>query len=124
MGFNSVAFLLNDMMNEIQRSPKAITYGLAHPPMSDRKEHIDRWHDMVRSVAREEGEPVPNRQCIEMLGTWHADGTKVVAFGGNYYTVLHETYGFSHHTEENKLRIVREMANDLGYTLRKKPEKK
>ena len=33
MGFNTVAFLLNDFMGRIQESPKGVAFLLSHPPM-------------------------------------------------------------------------------------------
>lgn len=35
MGYNSVAFILNESMNDLKRAPNALAYGLSCPPMSD-----------------------------------------------------------------------------------------
>lgn len=83
MGFNTVAFLLNDMMYDLERSPKAVVWGLTHPPMSNNQREQDIWFQSVQQVALENGEPGFSRQALEVLGTFHADYTSFFRAGGN-----------------------------------------
>jgi hypothetical protein len=82
MGFNTVAFLLNDFMHELEKSPRTVAFALAHPPQHGAAAQA-HWRTMVESVAADYGEPVPHSQALEMLPTWHADGHKFIVAGGN-----------------------------------------
>jgi len=81
MGFNTVAFVLNDYMHYLEESPKTVAWLLAHPPMSEREgPHL---HNLLRSLADEFNEPVLHFQALEILPTWHADGFKFLVAGHN-----------------------------------------
>lgn len=81
MGFNTVAFLLNDFMHTLKDSPKSVLFKLAHPPMSeDDKGSLNK---QVDSVARESGERPPHSQALEVLPTFHADEQRFFVAGGN-----------------------------------------
>ena len=56
----------------------------------------------------------------QVVETHHADDTVVVATGGNHGTKLGYVLGYYHHRPEDKLRIVKELAKDLGYNLSKR----
>ena len=79
MGYNTVAFLLNDLMHELERSPKAALFALTHPPYGDGK----GWREQVDLVAAEAGEPRLHSQALEILPTFHADWTQFLVAGGN-----------------------------------------
>ena len=48
-----------------------------------------------------------------MIESHHADNTTLIAVGGNYGTKLGEFWGYSHHTEEAQLRLLKEYADKL-----------
>ena len=52
----------------------------------------------------------------------HSGVTGIYAIGGNYTTRLGTRNYWSHHTNEDKEAIMRELANELGFTLIKKPK--
>lgn len=81
MGFNTVAFLLNDFMHCIEKSPLTVSWALSHPPYS--KQSINSWRDQVDRYADECGEPSLHSQALEVLPTFHADGHKWLFAGGN-----------------------------------------
>lgn len=83
MGFNTAAFLLNDLMYDLEKSPHAVTYGLTHPPLSNDPVDQDLWWESVRITARNHNEPVPPRQALEVQGTFHADFTQFYRAGQN-----------------------------------------
>lgn len=110
MGYNTVVFLLNDFMHELEKSPKAVTYGLCHPPHEAgeaKEEGQRRWRDVVRSVAVKNGEPVPHSQALEVLPTFHADFTQWLAAGGNCLTPL--TFMRYGTTKDGKLTVTLEL---------------
>ena len=55
-----------------------------------------------------------------VIETHHADHTVVVAVGGNYGTVLGHSGGYRHHEESDKVRILKELAAEMGYDIHKK----
>lgn len=95
MGFNTVAFYLNDMSHLIDESPRTAAWLLSHPPHSN----IERWcneryykestkefqafEHYRRSLAKEYNEPVLHSQALEVLPTFHADQTVFLKAGGN-----------------------------------------
>jgi len=81
MGFNTVAFLLNDFMHYIEESPKTVAWLLAHPPMNGGER--ERIHALLLSLADEFNEPVLHFQALQVLPTWHADGFKFLVAGRN-----------------------------------------
>lgn len=111
MGFNSVVLVLNDRLGEIERSPerfvKEMSYGIARAGTSG-QEQID-FH--------------PGQSTV--VTCHHADMVSIIAVGGNCATVLGQVYnGGRHHDEESQLKLLRELADQFGFSLRKKPQKK
>ena len=81
MGFNTVAFLLNDFMYTLEKSPHTVTDMLVHPPMS---EGDRQWlAEMATETARTKGEPTVDPQALLVLPTFHADHTQYYMAGGN-----------------------------------------
>lgn len=73
--------MLNDLSHELEKSPKAATFMLTHPPMSeDDKKHI---RPQVDHVADKNGEPRIHSQALEIVPTFHADFGKFLYAGGN-----------------------------------------
>ncbi len=83
MGYNTVAFLLNDLMGSLEHSPKAVLFALTHPPMGSDKLSAESWRKQVDAVAVEAGEPRLHSQALEVLPTFHADWTQYLKVGGN-----------------------------------------
>lgn len=86
MGYNTVAFILNDMSNDITKSPRSAAWPLAHPPMSDSDEA--RFHNYRRSIAADFDEPVLPSQSLCVLPTFHASERRFFFAGGNCMEML------------------------------------
>ena len=71
MGYNSVVFLLNDHMSEIERAPKAFTYLCTHPPMgaNDQTATIRRY---AFQIAQENNESTGSLHQITVMPTFHS----------------------------------------------------
>jgi hypothetical protein len=115
MGFNSTLVVLNDGLNEIR----------------DDKEFGRKVHDAILQHDRYKRSGQINdissgchANVASVVDVHHADETAVIAVGGNCGTVLTTTWEVSHHEDVDKERIVRKMAEELGYDLRKKPQKR
>lgn len=80
MGFNTVAFILNDMMSSMERSPKTALWVLTHPPMSEHDAH--HYHNLGNEIARENGEQILG-QALEVLPTFHSSQHMFYIAGGN-----------------------------------------
>jgi hypothetical protein len=110
VGYNTVVFLLNDFMHDLLKSPKALTFGICHPPHGEGKDSQKRWRDMVASVALENSEPVLHFQSVELLATFHASFTQWIAAGGNCITSLNFIrYGT---TKDGKLTATLELPDN------------
>jgi hypothetical protein len=68
----------------------------------------------------------PNQQDVSALGhvnaatvieSHHADLTTLVAVGGNYGTLFGTALGYAHHKDEDKLDVLKQVANEMGYRL-------
>jgi hypothetical protein len=55
-----------------------------------------------------------------VIETHHADFTYLVAVGGNFGTVQCQIYGDSHHEQHFKEKMLKQWAEELGYTVSKK----
>ena len=80
MGFNTVAFLLNDYVHTLEASPKTVAWMLAHAPM------LGSAREEAWLVADKHVEPRVHPQVLEVLPSWHADGRKFFVAGGNCIT--------------------------------------
>jgi hypothetical protein len=80
MGYNTVAFLLNDMMGDIAAAPKTLAYALSHPHLfSDQPDYASRALQRVAEGAGERWNP----QALTVMPTWHADAFKFFVAGRN-----------------------------------------
>ncbi len=110
MGYNTVAFLLNDNMHRLQDSPRTVTWALTHPPLSNQEFDQKRWREQVSAVADDYKEPRLHTQALEVLGTFHADFHQWIFAGGNYITTLRFVgYG---KTKDGKLTVTLEVPAD------------
>ena len=80
MGFNTVAFLLNDHMRSIEESPQTVSYLLSHPQIWENKQYLNIEK---RNCARDFDEPTLHSQALEVLPTFHANYTYWYQAGGN-----------------------------------------
>lgn len=113
MGFNTTVVILNDGLGAIREDAKfgeKLADAIANWGVNR-----DRLANTLHSG---------NGNVGEVVETHHADGTAVIAVGGNCGTLIGFAGGYTHHKPEDKLRIVQALAFDLGYTLTKKRKKK
>lgn len=83
MGWNTVAFVLNDLSHLIEKSPRTAAHMLSHPPLSYGREEAE-YAKMYGEIARNNyhEEPVQG-QALKMLPTFHADTTQYFLAGHN-----------------------------------------
>lgn len=123
MGYNTAVLILNDAIDMIAKDPK---FG-------------ERLYEAVNTAYRGKQVDVPAHSydadgnvrgihcnAATVVESHHADGTTIVAFGQNCATKLDELYYITngHHSEDGKLDIVRQLADNLGYRLVKKATRK
>ena len=109
MGFNSTVLVLNDRLGEIEREPERFV-----------KEML---HAIQRSAMAEQEDFYPGQSTV--MSCNHADVVTILAVGGNCATVMGRFHnGGRHHDEESQLKLLRELADKYGFSLRKKPAKK
>lgn len=116
MGFNTTVVVLNDALGTIENDPK---FG-------------KRLADAIAKLSISNGEgidvaahtPAGGIHCnaATVIETHHAEGTAIVAIGGNYGTKLGEVYKRTHHEPGDDIEIFRMLADQRGYTLQ--PKKK
>jgi len=107
MGYNSTVVILNDVLSDLRNNPR---FG----------------EKLADAIAEQHmtGKPFDVQNGVIVVEQHHADETAVVAVGGNCGTKLGMVGGYTHHTPEDKLRIVKSLANDLGFNLSKQRKKK
>lgn len=113
MGFNSVVFICNDAMDQIEKDPvgwwkktseELVATHIGFPERGPHNYGFGNHANAFWAVSNE-----------------HADTTVLIAVGGNHPTVLAKVYnGGRHHTPEDQVEILRVAADKLGYDLRKK----
>lgn len=115
MGWNTTVVVLNDALGDIKNDPEfgknlaeAISK-LTLPPSHRSKYGVD----VVAGC---------HANAATAIETHHADGTAVVAVGGNMGVNLGTVGPYG--DEEYEVRVLKALAKLHGYTLRKKPEKK
>jgi hypothetical protein len=108
MGYNTVAFILNDFSSEFEKSPKTVAWRLAHPPhRGDEKSFPGYWDKVLNSLSRDFNESRLHSQALEILPTFHANETKFLRAGGNCIVELKPVrYG---KTKEGKRTVTLEL---------------
>lgn len=110
MGHNAAVVVLHDALDQIEKDPE---FGSKLSRAILRASHTRQRED-VRAGCH------ANAACV--VTTHHADIVSMVAVGGNHGSVMLETWnGGNHCTEEDQLKLLRELAAKYGYQLRKKP---
>lgn len=109
MGFNSTVLILNDRLSEIRRDPERFV------------------EEMVQGIHRcglpgEQMDIYTGQSTV--MSCAHADQVTILAVGGNCATVLGRVYnGGRHHAEEDQESLLRELADQHGFRLVRKPRK-
>ena len=116
MGFNSTIIVMNDALHDIA-GDKDFGAKLA---AAVQKLSLGSKHNGPHGVDIRAGCYGNAATAIE---SHHADYTTIVAVGGNCATKLGTVYGTTHHKEEDKLTILKQLADELGFGLRKKASK-
>ena len=121
MGYNTTVVVLNDALSMIRDDPKFGENLYDAILRLQRGEQVDVPAYSYRD-GRVSGVHVNAATAVE---THHADGTAVVAVGGNCATVLgHVFYTGYHGDESGKLKTLQQLADAMGYRLVKKPARK
>ena len=109
MGWNTTVVVMNDALDAI-----------AHDPEFGKK--------LARACTQAvHGRPVDvsasmHINAATVVETHHADGTTLVAVGGNYGRSLGEFYAYG--DEDEDIRLLKALADKLGYRVSRKPQKK
>lgn len=110
MGFNSTILVLNDRLDEIERDPEGF---------------VREMRNAISEIgcSGDRAGFFPGQSTV--MSVAHADTVTILAVGGNCATVLGRVYnGGRHHTEEDQKFILKELADQHGYRLVRKPAKK
>jgi predicted Fe-Mo cluster-binding NifX family protein len=121
MGYNTTVIVLNDALDMIRDDPKfgeRLYYAVLE---LQRGEQVD-----IPAHSYRDGKPRGvHCNAATAVETHHADGTAVVAVGGNCASVLgHVFYTGYHGDESGKLKTLQQLAESMGYRLVKKPARK
>lgn len=107
MGYNTTVLVMNDSLGAIAAD----------------KEFGRKLEIAVQQV--QSGRPIDissqgHCNAATVIETHHADHTIVAAIGGNYGTVLCRSWGYRHHLQEDKVQLLKTLAEECGYRLVKK----
>jgi len=106
MGYNTTVVVLNDALDQLEKDPdfgKKLAAGI-------RKAVFGK--PVIVSVGN-------HANPVEVIETHHADMTSVVAVGGNCGNNLGTVLGWNHSKPEDQIEILKDLARQLGYNLRK-----
>jgi len=114
MGWNTTVVVHNDALHEIENDPefgKNLSRAITIAAGRGTREEVSAGHHCG---------------ACEVIESHHADQVRVVAVGGNYGVEL--GYGgqwpVCTNDEESKVKMLKNLAESLGYNIRKKPQKK
>ena len=116
MGFNTTMIVMNDALHCIKEDPD---FGckLAEAIIQCAGSGILQGNHLADVPAGSFA------NAATVIESHHADGTAVVAIGGNIGTNLGIVFPYGD-KEEYSVRVLRQLADQLGYQLRKKPRRK
>ena len=116
MGFNTTVVVMNDALTAIENDPKFGKSLVQAILKLQRGKQVD-----VPAYSYNEDGEARGVHCnaATAIESHHADGNAIVAVGGNCATVLGMTWGL-HHREEDKIDMLKQLASECGYNLRKK----
>ncbi|RJQ25012.1 hypothetical protein C4577_06415 [Candidatus Parcubacteria bacterium] len=113
MGYNTTVVVLNDALDQISKD-QDFGKNLAQHIMKMGGESVPKWH-------LDAWIPSGNHcNVAEIVEQHHADFTTLVAVGGNCGTLLGNIWGYRHNEDNTKLRLLEELAKQLGYKVVKK----
>ena len=112
MGYNSVVFICNDAIHEIEKDAEGWW----------RKAWLKLC--MLATGETEDFGHGNHANGFEAVWNQHADLTGVIMVGQNHATVIDYSLNKMHHTEEGQLAILKEILERRGYYVRKKPQRK
>jgi hypothetical protein len=107
MGFNTSMIVLNDALYAIEKDT----------------EFGKKVADAVSNLPQQHGVDICsgcNANAATVVETHHADGTKLLAFGGNCVTDLGVVHAFRHNEEDVQVLLLQMLAEKLGYKVVKK----
>jgi len=110
MGYNTTVIVLNDALHAIKDDPefgKKLAAAVSHVGCYGQQKDVSALGHV---------------NAATVVETHHADGNAIVAVGGNCATRIGFSFG-THHNHDDTLKIVKELANQLGYSLRKKAQR-
>lgn len=111
MGFNSVLFLCNDAIGQIEKDPEG-WWKEAWAHLND-SECQRGWTSTFGFGNHANG--------FQAVWNRHADETAIIVVGQNMAEVVYRHYGNGmHHTAEGQVELCRQWAADLGYELKKR----
>lgn len=117
MGHNTAVLILNDAIHGVQEDPKAFTDAL-----------MDAWHKFSRNHGNPTDFAIGNHvNGGTVFHESHADVTGVYAIGGNHTSKLYTGYnGGRHHTDEDRVKLLKELAAEMGFNIvkKRKPKKR
>lgn len=114
MGFNTAVLILNDAIDGIEKDPTDFAQNLMRA--WGKFQHTGNPTDFAIGNHVNGGTVFHNS---------HADVTAVYAIGGNHTSKLHTVYnGGRHHSDEDRVKLLKEFAAEMGYTITKKRKTK
>lgn len=112
MGFQTTMVIQNDALHTIDEDPVG-------------------WWAVARQNIMSHFGAIPARfgfkshaNGFTVASMHHADVTTVLVVGQNDAQVLGQFYEQEFHTEEGRLELLKKLAKDMGYSLKKLPVKK
>jgi hypothetical protein len=107
MGWNTTVVVMNDSLSNIENDPD-----FGKNLGSAIREHVSRRKERVDVRARGAG------NAASVIAQAHADVVSVVLVGGNYGRVIAQEHnGGNHKDPEDQVKLLREAARKLGYSL-------
>lgn len=123
MGFNTSVIVMNDALHEIADDPEfgpklAAAISKLSLPAEHRGHRAGEWGVAVSSNGFS--------TAAVAVETHHADYETVIAVGGNQARILsHGIRPYDRGKDDSKeVAYLRELADQMGFTLRKKPQRK
>jgi hypothetical protein len=112
MGYNTTVVIVNDALDIIENNPNEFVTKLV-----DKIQSFNYTENKYFSVGN-------HANPVSVVGVHHSSETAVIAVGGNSGSIIGRTFGHRHVQTEDKIQILKDLADDFGYTLRKKPGNK
>ena len=122
MGYNTTVVVMNDALGTIKDDPE---FGKnLHDAISRIAMDRGKTIDVPAYTYREDGS-ICGTHCnaATVIETHHADGTAVVAVGGNMGVELTKYCIYPYGEEDYRLRVLKALADDLGYYVARKPKR-